>query len=52
MTESETVCWCDLCGEDLCVGSLCYRLEGLRLCPDCLASYARTVFRSALETVQ
>ena len=52
MTDAKTVCWCDYCGEDLCVGSFCYRLDGLRLCPDCLSVYARAFFQSALEQVQ
>lgn len=49
MTEPIFVCWCDMCGTELYAGSFCYRLEGMRVCPDCLRAYALGYFRSALE---
>lgn len=45
------VCWCDRCGTELYAGEFCYRLDGLRICEDCLAGYARGYFRPALEIV-
>ncbi|MBQ6430292.1 MAG: hypothetical protein IJJ99_00230 [Oscillospiraceae bacterium] len=51
MTRSKTVCWCDICGEELDVGDVCYRLNGLCVCSDCLLDYARDYFRTALEVI-
>ena len=44
--------WCALCGIELYPGSHCYRFEGQRVCPDCLAAYARSLFRDALEVLE
>ena len=45
------LCWCDRCGTELYAGSFCYRIGGQRICPDCLADFAREYFRSALELI-
>lgn len=52
MTEENAVCWCDLCGTELYRGEFCYRIEGRRICPDCLGEYARRRFCALLELVQ
>ncbi|MBQ3357049.1 MAG: hypothetical protein IJG45_08085 [Oscillospiraceae bacterium] len=51
MTRPETVCLCDLCGEELLAGDVCYRVNGLCICPDCLLDFARDYFRTALEVI-
>lgn len=51
MTGTKTECCCDLCGEELDRGDVCYRLNGLCVCADCLADYARDYFRTALEVI-
>ena len=48
---TEQVCWCDRCGTELPVGSFCYRIDGQRICPDCLASFAESYFRLAMELI-
>lgn len=45
------LCWCDRCGTELYAGSFCYRIGGQRICPYCLADFAREYFRSALELI-
>lgn len=52
MTGTKTVCWCDLCGAALDDGDVCYRVNGLCICPDCLLDYARDYFRTALEVIE
>lgn len=52
MTKSKTTCWCDFCGAELEVGDVCYRMNGLCICLDCLPDYARYLFRTALEVIE
>lgn len=52
MTKPKPVRWCDLCGTDLAIGSFCYRLGDLHVCPDCLLTFARQYFHGALEPVE
>lgn len=51
MNESKPVGWCDLCGGELYQGERCYRMDGGRICTDCLEFYARQRFQAALEYV-
>ena len=51
MTRSNPLCLCDLCGEALERGDVCYRLNGLCVCADCLPDFARDYFRTALEVI-
>ena len=36
MAEPKTVCLCDVCGVQLLLGDLCWRINGLCVCRDCL----------------
>ena len=40
-----------LCGAKLDSGDVCYRINGLCVCPDCLPAFARDFFRTALEII-
>lgn len=51
MTKAKTVCRCALCGAELDSGDVCYRVNGLCVCPDCLPAFARDFFRTALEII-
>lgn len=51
MREFQPTDWCALCGIELYAGSYCYRVEGRRICPACLAAYARVLLREAWEVV-
>ena len=52
MSECKAVCLCDLCHCMLFPGDLCYRLNGLCICRDCLPAFARDVFSTALEMIE
>ena len=52
MSECKAVCLCDLCNCMLFPGDLCYRLNGLCICRNCLPAFARDVFSTALEMIE
>lgn len=51
MSECKAVCLCDLCSTRLFSGDVCYRINGLCICRDCLPAFARDLFKSALELI-
>lgn len=52
MKVNDGMAWCALCGIELYAGTQCYCFEGQRICPDCLAAYARILFQDALEVME
>lgn len=52
MSECKAACLCDLCRCRPFSGDLCRRLNGLRICRDCLPSFARDVFSTSPDMIE